>query len=95
MEKPTSVRAAGTLVGIILLLACGSAPVWAEGASEEPLSDKLMIRGGWAYVFGATTNVTARWSCSWGLAPTFDFTKTLGGRQQHRRIPDRYPLSLQ
>jgi hypothetical protein len=79
MEKPTSVRAVGILVGIILLLACGSAPVWAEGASEEPLSDKLMIRGGWAYVFGATANVSVGGPVL-GAGTNLDFTQTLGGR---------------
>jgi hypothetical protein len=79
MENPTLVRAAGTLVGIILLLACGSAPAWAEGASDEPLSDKLMIRGGWAYVFGATTNVSVGGPVL-GLGTSLDLTQTLGVR---------------
>jgi hypothetical protein len=79
MENPTLVRAAGTLVGIILLLACGSTPVWAEGASEEPLSDKLMIRGGWAYVFGTTANVSIGGPVL-GAGTNLDFTQTLGGR---------------
>ncbi len=79
MENPTLVRAAGTLVGIILLLACGSAPVWAEGASDEPLSDKLMIRGGWAYVFGTTANVSIGGPVL-GAGTNLDFTQTLGGR---------------
>jgi hypothetical protein len=79
MKNPTSVQAAVTLVGIILLLACASAPVWAEGASEEPLSDKLMIRGGWAYVFGATANVSVGGPVL-GAGTNLDFTQTLGGR---------------
>jgi hypothetical protein len=79
MENPTLVRAAGTLVGIILLLACGSAPAWAEGASDEPLSDKLMIRGGWAYVFGTTANVSIGGPVL-GAGTNLDFTQTLGGR---------------
>lgn len=79
MENPTLVRAAGILVGIILLLACGSAPAWAEGASDEPLSDKLMIRGGWAYVFGTTANVSIGGPVL-GAGTNLDFTQTLGGR---------------
>ena len=50
----------------------------AEEASQGPLEDRLMIRGGWAYVFGAHTLVTV--PGPGGVAgTTLDYNKTLGG----------------
>jgi len=55
-------------------------PVSAQEASPDaPFSDKLMIRGGWAYVFGATANASVAGPVL-GLGAAVDFTNTLGGR---------------
>ncbi|HEX8751199.1 MAG TPA: hypothetical protein VF732_08810, partial [Nitrospira sp.] len=57
----------GLLFLVVSILALAfSPPLQAEDKTEQkteektaaPLSDKLMIRGGWAYVFGATANVS-------------------------------------
>ena len=66
----------------ILALTC-SLPLQAEEKTEEkttaPLQDnKLMIRGGWAYVFGATANVAVGGPVL-GVGTNVDFTQTLGG----------------
>jgi hypothetical protein len=66
------------LLTVILLVACWSSPVRAEESSETPLSDRLMLRGGWAYVFGATANVSAGGPVL-GVGTNIDFTTTLGG----------------
>ena len=50
----------------------------AEETTEAPFHDKLMIRGGWAYVFGATANV-ALGGPLLGVGASVDFTQTLGG----------------
>jgi len=50
----------------------------AEEKTEAPLQDKLMIRGGWAYVFGATANVAVGGPVL-GVGTNVDFTQTLGG----------------
>jgi hypothetical protein len=47
--------------------------------SQIPFQDKLMIRGGWAYVFGATTTAAVSGPVL-GLGTQLDFTNTLGGR---------------
>lgn len=47
-------------------------------ADAAPFQDKLMIRGGWAYVFGATANV-ALGGPLLGVGASVDFTQTLGG----------------
>jgi len=39
------------------LLCAGPVIVSAEEPAASELTDKLMLRGGWAYVFGATANV--------------------------------------
>jgi len=46
--------------------------------AETPFQDKLMIRGGWAYVFGATANVAVGGPVL-GVGTNIDFTQTLGG----------------
>jgi len=57
---------------------------WAEEepAEEEPakeeMRDRLMIRGGWAYVFGVNADVTLRGDRT-GIGTSVDFSKTLGG----------------
>ena len=50
----------------------------AEEKTEAPFHDKLMIRGGWAYVFGATANVAVGGPVL-GVGTNVDFTQTLGG----------------
>ena len=51
----------------------------AEAKTEEtPFNDKLMIRGGWAYVFGAAANVAVGGPLL-GVGASIDFTQTLGG----------------
>src|SRR5215831_2255227 len=46
--------------------------------AETPFQDKLMIRGGWAYVFGAHANVAVGGPVL-GVGTNVDFTQTLGG----------------
>lgn len=46
---------------------------------ENPLTDKLMLRAGWAYVFGATANVSVGGPVL-GLGTNVDLTNTLGVR---------------
>ena len=50
----------------------------AEEKTETPFNDKLMIRGGWAYVFGAAANVAVGGPLL-GVGASIDFTQTLGG----------------
>jgi hypothetical protein len=51
--------------------------VCAEEATPSEPTDKLMIRGGWAYVFGATANVSIGGPVL-GVGANVDLTKTLG-----------------
>lgn len=59
------------------LLGAGPAMVQAEEATTTEQTDKLMIRGGWAYVFGATANVSVGGPVL-GIGATVDLTNTLG-----------------
>lgn len=71
---------ASSVLAMVILLSGYVSPVLAEDTSSEaPFSDKLMIRGGWAYVFGATANASVAGPVL-GLGPAVDFTNTLGGR---------------
>jgi hypothetical protein len=54
------------------------APTPPENAEASPFKDKLMIRGGWAYVFGAAANVSVG-GPALGVGTSIDFTQTLGG----------------
>jgi hypothetical protein len=47
-------------------------------AEAAPFQDKLQIRGGWAYVFGAAANVSVGGPVL-GVGTNVDFTQTLGG----------------
>lgn len=49
-----------------------------ETTPPEKTDNKLMLRGGWAYVFGATANVAVGGPVL-GIGTTVDFTNTLGG----------------
>lgn len=51
--------------------------VCAEEATPSEPTDKLMIRGGWAYVFGATANVSVGGPVL-GVGANVDLTNTLG-----------------
>lgn len=68
---------------MISILALTAAPLSraeekVEAKPETPFQDKLMIRGGWAYVFGATANVAVGGPVL-GVGTNVDFTQTLGG----------------
>ncbi len=56
----------------------GSSIVYGEETPPAEMKDKLMLRGGWAYVFGATANVAVGGPVL-GIGTTVDFTNTLGG----------------
>ncbi len=70
-------RAARILISVAILSACWPAFVRAEEPSEPQLPEKLMIRGGWAYVFGATANVSKGGPVV-GIGTNVDLTNTLG-----------------
>jgi hypothetical protein len=82
MNESTLRRTGLILLVVSILVLTLPPPLQAEEKTEEttsaPLTDKLMIRGGWAYVFGATTNVTANGPLL-GVGTSIDFTNTLGG----------------
>ena len=59
------------------LLCVGPAMVLAEEATTQEQTDKLMLRGGWAYVFGATANVSVGGPVL-GIGANVDLTSTLG-----------------
>ena len=59
------------------LLCAGPAMVRAEEPTTSEQTDKLMIRGGWAYVFGATANVSIG-GPALGIGANIDLTNTLG-----------------
>ena len=69
---------AARIVVVTTLLSGYSPLVWGEESSDPPLPEKLMIRGGWAYVFGATANAAVAGPVL-GLGTSVDFTSTLGG----------------
>lgn len=49
-----------------------------EEPAKSEFRDRLMIRGGWAYVFGVNADVTVRGDRT-GIGSSVDFVKTLGG----------------
>jgi hypothetical protein len=52
--------------------------VTAEEIEQKPLEDRLTVRGGWAYVWGANSTITVPGPN--GIAGTsLDYSKTLGG----------------
>ncbi|HSN04076.1 MAG TPA: hypothetical protein VLS44_03780 [Nitrospira sp.] len=59
------------------LLCAGPSIVSAEEPATPELTDKLMLRGGWAYVFGATANVSVGGPVL-GVGTNIDLTNTLG-----------------
>src|SRR5262245_59057790 len=83
LMKESTVQRTGLILLLVSILALTlSPPLQAEEKTEEkttaPLSDKLMIRGGWAYVFGAHANVAVGGPVL-GVGTSIDFTQTLGG----------------
>ena len=70
-------RTVRILISVAILSACWPAFVQAEEPSDPPLPEKLMIRGGWAYVFGATANVS-KGGPLLGIGTNVDLTNTLG-----------------
>jgi hypothetical protein len=78
MNEPVVLRAGLILLVVSMLMLTASPPLKAEESPEAPFKDKLMIRGGWAYVFGATANVAVGGPVL-GVGTNIDFTQTLGG----------------
>ena len=78
MNESVVIRAGLILVFVSILALVFSSPLKAEEGTETPFKDKLMIRGGWAYVFGATANVAVGGPVL-GVGTNVDFTQTLGG----------------
>ena len=76
----STVRRAGLifLVVSVLALTCSPALQAEEKTEAPPQENKLMIRGGWAYVFGATADVSVGGPVL-GVGANVDFTRTLGG----------------
>jgi hypothetical protein len=86
------VRRTGLILLLVSILVLSlSPPLQAEEKTEEttsaPLTDKLMIRGGWAYVFGATANVAVGGPIL-GVGANVDFTQTLGGDSSTDAFPN-------
>jgi hypothetical protein len=69
---------AARIVAVMLVLSGHSPLVWGQESSDPPMPEKLMIRGGWAYVFGATANAVVAGPVL-GVGTSVDFTNTLGG----------------
>lgn len=89
MTDSVLLRRRCVLLVVFLLMLAWSAPLKAEEKkaeeqkaeekTEAPFHDKLMIRGGWAYVFGASANVSVGGPVL-GLGTNVDLTNTLGVR---------------
>jgi hypothetical protein len=83
MHEP-AVQRIGLIFVVVSLLTLTFVPplkaedIKTEEKPEAPFHDKLMIRGGWAYVFGATANVAVGGPIL-GVGASVDFTQTLGG----------------
>ena len=78
MNESVIIRAGLILFVVSMLILTVSPPLKAEEGSDAPFKDKLMIRGGWAYVFGATADVSVGGPVL-GVGANVDFTRTLGG----------------
>src|SRR5262245_61678191 len=68
------------LLAVLALGVLGISPsiVCAEETPPSEMKDKLMIRAGWAYVFGANATVS-KGGPALGVGTAIDFTQTLGG----------------
>lgn len=69
---------AARIIAVMIVLSGYSPLVWGQESSDPPLPEKLMIRGGWAYAFGATANAAVAGPVL-GVGTSVDFTNTLGG----------------
>src|SRR4030095_6758992 len=83
MNESVLLKRGWILLIVSILLLTGAPPLKAEDKTAEekteaPFNDKLMIRGGWAYVFGAAANVAVGGPIL-GVGASVDFTQTLGG----------------
>jgi len=69
-------------ISVVMVVVLVFGVSWVAQAEDEPLKeefrDRLMIRGGWAYVFGVNADVTLRGDRT-GIGTSIDFSKTLGG----------------
>ena len=67
------------LLAVLALGLLGAIPsaVCAEETTPSEMTDKLMLRGGWAYVWGATANVSVG-GPALGVGANIDLTNTLG-----------------
>src|SRR5436309_660419 len=67
-----------TAVATGLLLGAPSVTGAEEAQATPELPDKFMIRGGWAYVWGASETLSFPGVVT-GVGTSVDFAKTLGG----------------
>src|SRR5262249_410590 len=98
LMKESTVQRTGLILLLVSILALTfSPPLQAEEKTEEkttaPLSDKLMIRGGWAYVFGAHANVAVGGPVL-GVGTSIDFTQTLGRETNTHAFPNDNPYRV-
>ena len=74
----------GSWISVVtaMVVVLGLGTPWVTRAEDEPATeefrDRLMIRGGWAYVFGVNADITLRGDRT-GIGASVDFGKTLGG----------------
>jgi hypothetical protein len=76
----------------VLLLLC-TQPARAEEAQPPELPDRFMIRGGYLFVFGASTEIQLNGQS--GFGSTIDYDRTLGGKTDYNgfRIDGAYRLN--
>ena len=78
MSESAVLRKGRILVIVSMIVLAFSSPIQAEEKTEaSPLQDKLMVRAGWAYVFGASANVSVGGPVL-GIGTNVDLTNTLG-----------------
>lgn len=66
------------VTAIAVVLVVGTPGTILAEEQKLELRDRLMIRAGWAYVFGVDADVTVRGDRT-GIGTSVDFSKTLGG----------------
>ena len=92
---------AARIIAVMIVLSGYSPLVWGQESSDPPLPEKLMIRGGWAYAFGATATAAVSGPVL-GVGTSLDFTNTLGGSTStdafrvdaFYRFNDRHPVGF-
>ena len=67
-----------TTAMVVVLVLGTPCMILAEEPAKEEFRDRLMIRAGWAYVFGVDADVTVHGDRT-GIGASVDFAKTLGG----------------